>query len=47
MSDGVAAIIFILFLTACGLGPGCNFKGPGIAYQIDGQVHHFKFGPSR
>lgn len=44
MADTVAIVILALFLAACGLGPGCNFKGPGLQYEVDGQNHYFKFG---
>lgn len=40
LADGVAILILVLWFIACGLGPGCNFKGPGLAYKVDGVEHH-------
>lgn len=45
MADGVAVIILILYFTMLGVGPGCNFKGPGLRFTVDGKPHHIKLVP--
>lgn len=44
MADTVACMLLVIYLIALGLGPGCNFKGPGITYQVDGVEHHLLLG---